>query len=262
MLWLFVHRICPNLIEFVSLEAIRSESPTEATTCIESYSIRSHAESLSRPVSIYHEFFSCIVLVPGFSFVFTYCSSIFYGSMESVLRMESSMHDDEFFFFYHNRESLDPVEVSIFFQYYFKWFWFFSLRMDPFFSSFTEYYSSIIYVSEHLFIREAKIFMIPYHWESIRTMADVFHDFEWLRSLVDEISDEVYSIIISDASMSDECHEFIIASMYISDEECSLLHKAIIEASLENAKFTFLQTTVQIHSFSFYTLPNLLVTRI
>ncbi len=53
------------------------------------------------------------------------------------------------------------------------------------------------------------------------------------RSLVDEVSDEVYIIVIGYARMSYKRDEFIITTMYIPDEKRSLLHRTSITVSHE-----------------------------
>lgn len=224
MCWLFINCICPDLIELVSLETICSESSTEATTSIESDGIRTYSESLGCPVTIDDEFISCIVLIPGFSIIFTYECRYLWWCCESMVWMDSSVNNYKIIMLYNTRQWSEPIEISILVEDFFEWLWFFFLCMDPFSSSLTQHYSAFIYISEYFFIRERKVFMIPNNTPCIRTMTDKFDDFEGFWSLIDEVSDEVEIIFISYPCVLHECHELIITSMYIPDEKCSFLH--------------------------------------
>lgn len=88
-------------------------------------------------------------------------------------------------------------------------------------------------------IKKCKIFMIPRHAPCIRTVADILNYFIRLRSLVDEVSDEVDIILILHTCIRNKCYEFIITTMYISDEKCSLWHGKdyTIKPSISNLFF-------------------------
>lgn len=239
------------LKKFACLETVRCECPTEATSSIQSDSIFSHTESLCCPVSIYDKFFSSIVLVPGPSFMNTYHTRYLWWSCESIIRMESSMHHDKILSFNNIWKSLEPVTMLMKISCYTGIFR--DLLLDPIPPTLSESLEGIYMCN----IKKCKIFMITCYTPCIRTVADIFNNFMWLGSLVNEISDEVEMIILSYTSMSNECDEFIITSMYIPDKKSSLLHALDYRGILENSKSIFLRTTAQIRSFSFYILPTL-----
>jgi hypothetical protein len=70
--------------------------------------------------------------------------------------------------------------------------------------------------------------MIAHNSPCIGPIADELHDFERSWSLVDEITHEVEMICILQTDHTTESHEFIIATMDITDEEGSFLHEVII----------------------------------
>ena len=66
--------------------------------------------------------------------------------------------------------------------------------------------------------------MIADHTPGIRTSHDPFDDFERLRSFIDEVSDEVEIILGCKSDFLYQSYELIIASMDITDEECTFRH--------------------------------------
>ena len=66
--------------------------------------------------------------------------------------------------------------------------------------------------------------MIADHTPSIRTSHDPFDDFERLRSFIDEVSDEVEIILGRKSDFLYQSYELIVASMDITDEECTSRH--------------------------------------
>jgi hypothetical protein len=69
--------------------------------------------------------------------------------------------------------------------------------------------------------------MIAHNTPCIRPIADELDHLERARSLVDEITDEVEVILISETDHTTERHEFIIATVDITDEESSRNHSRI-----------------------------------
>jgi hypothetical protein len=70
--------------------------------------------------------------------------------------------------------------------------------------------------------------MIPHNTPGIRAIADKLYDFERSWSLVNEIAHEVEMIRSLEIDHRTERHEFIIATVDITDEEGSFLHGVII----------------------------------
>ena len=70
--------------------------------------------------------------------------------------------------------------------------------------------------------------MIPHNSPCIGPIADELNHIERTRSLVDEITYEVEMIVISEIEHRTECHEFIIATVDITDEDGSFYHGVII----------------------------------
>lgn len=104
MCWFLIDLIRSDLIKLTSFETICRKCSAETTSSIESDSIFSYTESLSCPVSIDDKFVSCIVLIPGLSLILSYCGSIFYRRVESIVWMESSMNNDKILSFDNTRK--------------------------------------------------------------------------------------------------------------------------------------------------------------
>lgn len=70
--------------------------------------------------------------------------------------------------------------------------------------------------------------MVAHNSPCIGPIADELNHIERSRSLVDEITDEVEVIRVLQTDHTTERHEFIIASMDITDKESSFCHGVII----------------------------------
>lgn len=84
-----------------------------------------------------------------------------------------------------------------------------------------------------------EIFMIPNSTPCIRTMSHIFNHFEWLGSLVDEISDKIEMILWCESYLLGEQQELIITSMNIPNDKST--HKKMLE-------FYYMKATKQVNS--------------
>ena len=106
---LFIDGICSDLPELSWFETICREGTPEATSRIETESVGSDTQSLCCPVTIDDELLSCIALVPWSTIDESYESSEFCWGIYSKIRMQSTMHEDEVFFFYNLRKGEEPL---------------------------------------------------------------------------------------------------------------------------------------------------------
>jgi hypothetical protein len=92
---LYIYSIRPNLPDLSGLQTIGRECSAKTTSRIETESIGSHTESLGCPVTIDDEFLSCIALIPWSPIDESDKCSYLFRSLHTILRMESTMHEDE-----------------------------------------------------------------------------------------------------------------------------------------------------------------------
>jgi hypothetical protein len=88
--------------------------------------------------------------------------------------------------------------------------------------------------------------MITHNTPCIGPIADELDHIERSWSLVDEIPDEVEMICILEIDHTTERHEFIIATMHITDEERSRSHRLLFrEPRHEDTCFLFVRFPVR-----------------
>lgn len=126
-----------NLPELSRLETICGKSSPEATSGIKSDSISPHSESLRCPVTIDDELLSSIALIPWSTIDESYESSELCRGIQTKIRMQSRMYQDEVFSFSDSRKALKPLDMSVSIENFSEFSGFFMLIEGPIFLSYT-----------------------------------------------------------------------------------------------------------------------------
>lgn len=217
--WFFVYSSWSDLPEFTSLKTKSGKVTTKTTSRVKSNSILTDPEPIHCPMPIDNEFISVIRFIPWFSIYQTYQGCDLEWSINSIIRMESSMNQDKIISLNNMRKWYEPFSMSPGYDNVSQFSGLLILRMNPTLVSVTEM-SRFDCESIDFFRRKKwKVLMIPENTPSIGTISDKLYNLDWFWSLVDNISNKIEMIFGFQSYFCYKGYQLIIATMNITNKK-------------------------------------------